>query len=244
MLPISGSGRVRLPFRIPRPVPSSAAPAGAKCASRRACRRHVQSDKDFHCRCPFHFIASRKRSPRERLRHARWHMPRGAGTATPDRQPSRLPARTAAGANRRPITASVFLNRSIMGLVRKLLGVTKVQQTKPERCWKCVRNPVRPDKKALDLDPCTLILAAVNMSKREMTMTYQDCLSDAVDKLLAARLLIDGEIRSYPTPISGCDAQFNHLIGMRNSITQALKILEEPQFVATPRELEPSTKAS
>ena len=42
----------------------------------------------------------------------------------------------------------------------------------------------------------------------------------------------------------GCDAQFNHLVGMRGSISEALTALERPQFVPTPRTLEPPVDAS
>ncbi|MXX89050.1 MAG: hypothetical protein F4Y68_07360 [Boseongicola sp. SB0665_bin_10] len=52
------------------------------------------------------------------------------------------------------------------------------------------------------------------------------------------------EIRSYPAPVAGCDAQFNHLVGMRGSISEALAALERPRFVATPRTLEPPDEAS
>ena len=70
-------------------------------------------------------------------------------------------------------------------------------------------------------------------------MTYQDKLSAAAAELDAARLMIEREIRDYPTPVSGCDAQFNHLIGLRGSVSEALRALEAPHFVATPRTPEP-----
>lgn len=68
-------------------------------------------------------------------------------------------------------------------------------------------------------------------------MTYQNHLAKAADELRAAKNLILDEIRDYPTPISGCDAQYNHLIGLRNAATLALDALSEPPFVATPRTL-------
>ncbi len=71
-------------------------------------------------------------------------------------------------------------------------------------------------------------------------MTPEDCLTVAKAELRMARRLVDSEIRSYPTPISGCDAQFNHLIGQRGSINDALRALQAPRFVATPRTPEPS----
>ena len=70
-------------------------------------------------------------------------------------------------------------------------------------------------------------------------MSYADHLIRAASELEAARNLIQDEIREYPTPISGCDAQYNHLIGLRNSVTAALDALSAPAFVATPRTLEP-----
>ena len=71
-------------------------------------------------------------------------------------------------------------------------------------------------------------------------MTPDDCLIVAKAELTAAKRLIQDEIRDYPTPISGCDAQFNHLIGLRGSIIEALRALEGPQFVATPRTPSPT----
>ena len=66
-------------------------------------------------------------------------------------------------------------------------------------------------------------------------MTAEDCLIVARAELRMAQQIIQDEIRDYPTPISGCDAQFNHLIGLRGSISDALRMLAEPHFVATPR---------
>ena len=66
-------------------------------------------------------------------------------------------------------------------------------------------------------------------------MTSEDCLTVARAELRIARQLIQDEIRDYPTPISGCDAQFNYLIGLRGSISEALRALDGPRFVATPR---------
>ncbi|MXX88840.1 MAG: hypothetical protein F4213_21520, partial [Boseongicola sp. SB0677_bin_26] len=58
-------------------------------------------------------------------------------------------------------------------------------------------------------------------------MTYQECLATATERLEAARQLIETEIRSYPAPVAGCDAQFNHLVGMRGSISEALAALPD-----------------
>ena len=70
-------------------------------------------------------------------------------------------------------------------------------------------------------------------------MTYETCLTEAIASLHAARTRIQQEIQDYPTPISGCDAQYNHLIGQRGAIDDALHALSAPRFVATPRTPEP-----
>ena len=75
-------------------------------------------------------------------------------------------------------------------------------------------------------------------------MTYQDCVVAATVKLETARQLLENEIRSYPAPVAGCDVQFNHLVGMRGSVSEALAALERPRFVPTPRTLEPPDDAS
>ncbi len=70
-------------------------------------------------------------------------------------------------------------------------------------------------------------------------MSYEECLVVARAELQAARNRIQEEIRNYPTPISGCDAQYNHLIGLRGSISEAIRALGTPRFVATPRSPDP-----
>lgn len=70
-------------------------------------------------------------------------------------------------------------------------------------------------------------------------MDYENGLAVARNELKTARDLIQDEIRDYPTPISGCDVQYNHLIGLRGSISEALRALDAPRFVATPRTPEP-----
>lgn len=71
-------------------------------------------------------------------------------------------------------------------------------------------------------------------------MSLSDCLTVAKAELTMARQLLQDEIRDYPTPISGCDAQYNYLIGLRASVSDALRALEGPRFVATPRTPTPS----
>jgi len=53
--------------------------------------------------------------------------------------------------------------------------------------------------------------------------------------LLDARAEIDRDIRAYPTPISGCDAQYNHLLAERRRLTRALSALDAEVHIPTPR---------
>lgn len=66
-------------------------------------------------------------------------------------------------------------------------------------------------------------------------MTPDAHIAAAVEELRAAKRAVQAELRDYPTPISGCDAQYNHLIGLRGSLDDALAALAAPRFVATPR---------
>jgi len=53
--------------------------------------------------------------------------------------------------------------------------------------------------------------------------------------LIEARDELDDEIRAYPTPISGCDAQYNHLLAERRRVHAALRALSEEIHIPTPR---------
>ena len=75
-----------------------------------------------------------------------------------------------------------------------------------------------------------------------MTENYEDCLMLARAELSAARNLITSEIADYPTPISGCDAQFNRLLSDRRRISDALRSLDATPFVATPRVMTPGAQ--
>lgn len=68
-----------------------------------------------------------------------------------------------------------------------------------------------------------------------MPATFSDLIGDARQALLGARVMLSREIAHYPSPISGCDAQFNHLIAERKRVARALSALEQPVFVPTPR---------
>ena len=63
-----------------------------------------------------------------------------------------------------------------------------------------------------------------------------EILARAEGCLRNAQRNIAEEIKSYPTPISGCDAQFNHLIAERARVGAALAALSREVFVPTPRQ--------
>ena len=75
-----------------------------------------------------------------------------------------------------------------------------------------------------------------------MEETYAECVIAARAELRAARHLLSAEISAYPTPISGCDAQFNHLLAERTRVTDALSQLDASIFVPTPRMPTPDSR--
>ncbi|WP_299328845.1 hypothetical protein [Parasphingopyxis sp.] len=70
-------------------------------------------------------------------------------------------------------------------------------------------------------------------------LPYEEALERARTELESALSLILQEIAAYPTPISGCDAQYIRLISDRTRIASSLRDLDDRPFVATPRKLEP-----
>ena len=68
-----------------------------------------------------------------------------------------------------------------------------------------------------------------------MSDPIEDCLLIARSELAAAKKLLDVEITTYPTPIAGCDVQFNHLLAERQRVTTAMAALGQDVFVPTPR---------
>ena len=68
-----------------------------------------------------------------------------------------------------------------------------------------------------------------------MRQHYSTSIHTAQDALQAARDALNTEISDYPTPISGCDAQFNHLLAERQKVQNALAALDASVFVPTPR---------
>lgn len=69
-------------------------------------------------------------------------------------------------------------------------------------------------------------------------LPYEQALAEAEAALERARRLLLEEIAGYPTPISGCDAQYIRLISDRTKIGSCLRVMQEQPFVATPRVLE------
>ncbi len=68
---------------------------------------------------------------------------------------------------------------------------------------------------------------------------YTACITAARAELTMARNVLTDEIHAYPTPIAGCDVQFNHLLAERQRVVAALDALNASVFVPTPRTLAP-----
>lgn len=73
-----------------------------------------------------------------------------------------------------------------------------------------------------------------------MMEDYEECLAIARSELTLARQSLNAEIANYPTPISGCDAQFNHLLASREKVRRTLQTLDDAVFVPTPRSPTPN----
>jgi hypothetical protein len=67
------------------------------------------------------------------------------------------------------------------------------------------------------------------------TQTSSGLLQKVRQHLEVARNALDAEIREYPTPISGCDAQYNHLLAERRRAHEALRVLDSDIHIPTPR---------
>ena len=68
-----------------------------------------------------------------------------------------------------------------------------------------------------------------------MSDPIQQRLTNATEQLLTARAHLVAEITGYPAPMSGCDAQFNHLLAQRHRIDAALDALSREVHIPTPR---------
>ncbi|MCV0429673.1 MAG: hypothetical protein K5905_29895 [Roseibium sp.] len=70
-----------------------------------------------------------------------------------------------------------------------------------------------------------------------MPTEYERQIETATLALQFARQLVCDEIRAYPTPVSGCDVQYNDLLSKRAQVTTSLEVLRRNVFVPTPRTL-------
>lgn len=66
---------------------------------------------------------------------------------------------------------------------------------------------------------------------------YTECLDIALQELKLAQAALRRDMGEYPTPIAGCDEQFNHLLDQSERVRNALAALEAPSFIPTPRNL-------
>lgn len=64
---------------------------------------------------------------------------------------------------------------------------------------------------------------------------YSECLDIARQELKLAQAALRRDMADYPTPIAGCDEQFNHLLDQSERVRNALAALEAPYFIPTPR---------
>ncbi len=66
------------------------------------------------------------------------------------------------------------------------------------------------------------------------SFTYVD---KAKSDLEAAKRVLNEEINAYPTPIAGCDEQFNYLLQQKRRVVGALQALDADIHIPTPRSL-------
>jgi hypothetical protein len=69
-----------------------------------------------------------------------------------------------------------------------------------------------------------------------MSTEIAECMGLARTELQIARQKIAEEIASYPSPIAGCDSQFNHLLAQRKKVNAALAALTHDVHIPTPRQ--------
>lgn len=75
-----------------------------------------------------------------------------------------------------------------------------------------------------------------------MLQDFEEHTISARTELELALQLLQTQIRSYPTPIAGCDEQFNFLLSESKKVRAALVALDQSMFVATPRMLTASSR--
>lgn len=69
-----------------------------------------------------------------------------------------------------------------------------------------------------------------------MEYPYEGALNSALSELKKAQRMLAKEIANYPSPISGCDAQFNRLLSDRVRIANTLRSIDSQPFVPTSRD--------
>lgn len=69
-----------------------------------------------------------------------------------------------------------------------------------------------------------------------MCTDFAECITLAKNELQVAKQKIAHEIAGYPTPVAGCDAQFNHLLAQRHKVDGALAALADEVQTPTPRQ--------
>ena len=57
-------------------------------------------------------------------------------------------------------------------------------------------------------------------------MTKAQTWQQVQDQLTARRIALNEEIAAYPGPITGCDAQFNHLLELRTGLNAEITRLD------------------
>lgn len=70
-----------------------------------------------------------------------------------------------------------------------------------------------------------------------MDTNFENKVLAALESLKAAQSTLVQEIKNYPTPIAGCDVQFNHLLEEKARVNAALNALNQDIFTPTPRQL-------
>ena len=70
-----------------------------------------------------------------------------------------------------------------------------------------------------------------------MNTNFDDCVASALENLNVAQSTLVTEIKNYPTPIAGCDVQFNHLLEQKARVNAAIEALNAQIFTPTPRQL-------
>ena len=74
-----------------------------------------------------------------------------------------------------------------------------------------------------------------------MQHSFTEFKAAAANSLRLAYAALDEEIADYPTPISGCDAQYTHLLAERRRLRDAQAALHAEIFIPTPRTLTPGS---